>query len=405
MSRIVKLTAQDFKRLVAVEIAPDGNVVVVSGANGHGKTSVLDAITAALVGQQAFRLDQPIRQGAEEAMVELDMGEFVVTRRWKGDKSSLEVRLQNGAEVSSPRRFLDDLIGKLSFDPLAFANADAKEQRKTLLDVAGLADLDAQLSGQRKRWYDTRTEMGRDAKKLTAQLAGLPKPLDTLPTEAVDVAKVVAELTQLQNDEREFERLREQATSIDSEIVQLQQRIADLLKTREGITARGRDLINVERRPQMVDLQQKIEDAGLINQNAERAARREEISRELGVAQDRWQQCGTEIQAIDEKRQQAIAAANLPIPGLGVDDDGVTLNGVPFSQSSAAERMRTSIAIAMRLNPDIRVIRVADASLLDSVNRALIEGLAAENDFQVWLEVVDETKGVGFVIEDGSIAA
>lgn len=405
MSRIVKLTAQDFKRLVAVEIAPDGNVVVVSGANGHGKTSVLDAITAALVGQQAFKLDQPIRQGAEEAMVELDMGEFVVTRRWKGDKSSLEVRLANGAEVSSPRRFLDDLIGKLSFDPLAFANADAKEQRKTLLDVAGLADLDAQLSGARSGWYNERTVANRQVKDLTAQLAGLPKPLDTLPTEPVDVAKVVAEMAMLQEAERQFDQLRSRKFALDAQIGELERQLIAAREERESIVALGRELAGGNRAERIAALQQQIDDAGLINQNADRQVRRDQVTVDLDTARSRAKQCDVEIKAIDEKRQQAIAAANLPIPGLGVDDEGVTLDGVPFSQSSAAERMRTSIAIAMRLNPDIRVIRVADASLLDSVNRALIEGLAVENNFQVWLEVVDETKGVGFVIEDGSVAA
>ena len=48
--KILKLTAENFKKLSAVEITPDGNVVVISGKNGAGKSSVLDAIEAALCG-------------------------------------------------------------------------------------------------------------------------------------------------------------------------------------------------------------------------------------------------------------------------------------------------------------------------------------------------------------------
>ncbi len=66
MTKIVKLTAENFKRLVAVEIEPTGRIVPITGRNGEGKTSVLDAITAALVGQKDFKIDQPIRQGEEE---------------------------------------------------------------------------------------------------------------------------------------------------------------------------------------------------------------------------------------------------------------------------------------------------------------------------------------------------
>ena len=37
--KIVRLTAENIKRLVAVEITPDGNVVQITGKNGAGKTS------------------------------------------------------------------------------------------------------------------------------------------------------------------------------------------------------------------------------------------------------------------------------------------------------------------------------------------------------------------------------
>lgn len=56
------------------------------------------------------------------------------------------------------------------------------------------------------------------------------------------------------------------------------------------------------------------------------------------------------------------------------------------------------------MNPTIRVIRISDGSLLDSENMAVIAEMAQENDFQCWIERVDESRQVGFVIEDGSIA-
>ena len=37
--KIVKLEAQNVKRLKAVEITPQGNTVVIGGRNGQGKTS------------------------------------------------------------------------------------------------------------------------------------------------------------------------------------------------------------------------------------------------------------------------------------------------------------------------------------------------------------------------------
>jgi hypothetical protein len=59
--------------------------------------------------------------------------------------------------------------------------------------------------------------------------------------------------------------------------------------------------------------------------------------------------------------------------------------------------------MAMAMSPDLRVILIRDGSLLDSTNMALIEEMAAEHDYQVWLEVVREDGAMGVVIEDGAV--
>jgi hypothetical protein len=79
------------------------------------------------------------------------------------------------------------------------------------------------------------------------------------------------------------------------------------------------------------------------------------------------------------------------------------LNGHPFVQASDAEQLRASIAIAISMNPQIRVIRVRDGSLLDEDSIKLVAELAEANDCQVWLERVDSSGKIGFVLEDGHV--
>lgn len=403
MTHIVKLTARDFKRLVAVEIEPTGRVVPITGMNGHGKTSVLDAITAALVGQKDFKLDKPVREGAPDAEVEVDLGDFVVTRKWRGDRSSLEVKLANGTAVPGARKVLDDLIGKLSFDPLLFAEADAKAQRAMLLEAVGLVEQDAAISTERQRHYDARTVHNRDAKRLQAQLDGLPRPDPTHPVGRVDVAALSAQLSEAMAHASEFEQMRTRVASVDREIAELQRRLDQLVAERTAMTVRGRELAAMNLNAVVADLRGKLDSAQAVNESAQRYERREETNGELQASLRAAESASGAIVALDTKRKALLAGVDLPIQGLSVDDEGVLLNGVPFSQASAAERLRTSVAMAMKMNPKLRVIRIADASLLDSVNRALIETMAEENDFQIWLEVVDESRGVGFVIEDGQV--
>ena len=122
---IVKLQAENIKRIVAVEIKPDGALVQITGRNGAGKSSVLDAIWWALAGERSHQ-SAPIRKGADTARIKLDLGEVVVTRHFaKREDDSVVTRITvenaEGARFPSPQKMLDSLLGSLAFDPLAFA--------------------------------------------------------------------------------------------------------------------------------------------------------------------------------------------------------------------------------------------------------------------------------------------
>lgn len=138
--KIIELNAENIKRLTAVEIHPDETVQIIGGNNGQGKSSVLDAIWLALGGGAAKKSTaRPIRDGEKKAKVTLDLGDLKVTRTWtSNDKSVLKVESVNGAQFKSPQAMLDKLVGKFSFDPLAFTQLSAKEQRQQLINLVDL---------------------------------------------------------------------------------------------------------------------------------------------------------------------------------------------------------------------------------------------------------------------------
>jgi hypothetical protein len=49
------------------------------------------------------------------------------------------------------------------------------------------------------------------------------------------------------------------------------------------------------------------------------------------------------------------------------------------------------------------VLRIRDGSLLSEKSMAVIAEMAEANDFQVWVELVDTSGRVGFVLEDGTV--
>src|SRR5947209_19685256 len=111
---ITSLEVSDYKRVRKVAIKPDADrhLVLIGGKSRAGKSSTLDALTAAFGGAKAIAAD-PVRHGADEAaiFIELDDGKLTIDRTITADgKTQLEVRDAEGA-VRRPQEVLDKLVG------------------------------------------------------------------------------------------------------------------------------------------------------------------------------------------------------------------------------------------------------------------------------------------------------
>ena len=151
------------------------------------------------------------------------------------------------------------------------------------------------------------------------------------------------------------------------------------------------------------DLSKKIQEARTANEEIGQRQRKLAFLQAAEQAEKQSAEISAGMEAREEAKAKAIAAAKLPVPGLGLGDGMVTMNGLPFNQASDAEQLRISIAIAMALNPKLRVIRVRDGSLLDEDSLKLLGEMAKDKDYQVWIERVDGSGKVGFVLEDGLV--
>lgn len=391
--RITRLEAENFKRLRAVDITPHENTVVIAGRNAQGKTSVLDAIMAALAGRNgAKELVRPIRDGESKARVVVELDDLVVERKWTPSGSTVVVSPKgSNARLNSPQAVLDKLIGALSFDPLAFAEAEPKKQVETLIDLIGREAFDA-LAAERKAAYENRTEMNREAKSLRARRDAIG-PVE--PAEPVDFRALTDQL----RDAHHLADIRSRYEVIFKEIQRLQAQLAEISEEGKALAAKyDGDALDIE------TLEAQLREVDAINQQARRYEEAQALDGQMQEALDVAAKHTEFIESLDQQKADLIAKAKLPVEGLGFDDDGVTYHGVPFVQSSAAERLKVSVGMAMALNPELRVICIRDASLLDSDSKRALVALAEEHDFQIWYEVVGDGGEVGVVIEDGEVA-
>lgn len=406
--RIVELQAENFKRLKAVSIRPDADVVEITGRNGQGKTSILDAILGGLGGGRALPM-KPIRAGQESAVIRLDLGDLKVTRRFKASETNAKgwttdviVESEMGGRFQKPQDVLDALVGEFTFDPLGFTRLKEDEQFEALKAfVPGFQFEDS--AALDRTDFAKRTEVNRDAKALRAQAEAITLPAGKVPA-AVDVAALEAKLAEagthnasIAQRKARREQVDERISQLNAEIERLQTELAGL----EDAKAKAEPL------PEPIDtaqVQEALAAGRAANAVREQAARRDALNAQ---AAEKESEAGKLTKAMDDRetaRQAAIKAAKMPVPGLGFDPAGfITLNGQPFSQASDAEQLRASIAIAAAKNPQLRIARVRDGSLLDDVAMVELKRFAAENDLQVWIERVDSSGTVGFVLEDGEL--
>ena len=426
--KIISLQAENLKRLTAVRIDPKGNLVEIRGRNAQGKSSVLDAIWWALAGAGNIQAD-PIRKGQERAVVTLNLGDLIVTRTFtKQDdgsfRTSITVENGDGARFPSPQRMLDDLLGSLTFDPLAFARMKPKEQFDALKGFVPGIDF-ANIEGLNRADFEKRTGVNRRAKELTAQAQAIAIP-ESLPAERIDEDAIIAEIGEVGNHNATIERRQEgreaakkEAADFRSAAAGCRERAAELRRQADELDAdavtndaeaasREEKLANAEPLPAPKDaaaIRARLDDAKRTNSLIDQAARRTQLQEQAKAAQAEAETLTANIAARDKAKLDAIAAAKLPIDGLGFGEDAITLNGLPFEQASDAERLRASCAIAMASNPKLRVIRVRDGSLLDEDGMRLLGEMADAHDCQVWVEVVDSSGRVGIVLEDGHVAS
>lgn len=420
--RIIQLTAENVKRLTAVQIAPDGNLVQITGKNGQGKTSVLDAIWWALGGVEGVQA-QPIRKGAKDARIELSLGsggetKLLVERRFTAKGSYLSVRSPDGFKAQSPQKMLDDLLGALTFDPLGFMRMDGKKQFETLRRLVPMpVDLDA-LDRERAELYEQRRDVNRRLGDLKAQAAAIVIGADW-PEAEIDTAAIMAELAgidqhntavrrerQKRDGERnELEALNGERAKLEAEIAELQDRLDGV---RRAIKAQGDICAALDATPVPAlkdpgELMQRHALAEIDNSRARKRAEKKTMEERAAKGAAIADELTAKIEALDESKRATIASVPMPVAGLGFGDGVVTFNGLPLEQASDAEQLMVSTAIAAALNPKLRVLRIRDGSLLDDDAMTRLARFADENDMQIWVERVDGSGAVGIVMEDGHV--
>ena len=400
--RVQSISINNFKALAAFELQPGGKSVAISGHNGAGKSSVIDAIWTALTGKDVPGV--PVHLGADKATVKLDLNEYVVEWQATAKGTKLTVTNAGGGVMPQPRTFLDRIVGDISFDPVAFVDAAPAKQLAAIKKILGLdlSDLDA----AKRAALDAKNAAEADRKAVERQGAELA---DVAEVARVDAAALVAHqqsrsdaAAEARSAEDNARRAVEASERAERQLVSAKdaaKRAADEAQRLEAELQRAKVAANDAAkgasacRAQADAIPDRSEE---LNSIADTNAAAEKWERKCALVAALARACGAEekaaerVKAVDAERAKRMAAAKFPVEGLAMTEDGVTFRGLPFDRGNqcVSDIMRVGVAVAVSLKPGVRIVRLKDASLLDPKSRAEVLAMLAEQGFQAFIEEV-----------------
>lgn len=414
---ITALEAENVKRIKAVALTPaPTGLTLVGGNNNQGKTSVLDALAWALGGDR-FRPDAAQRDGAiAPAHLKVTLSNGVVVER-KGKNASLTVTDPTGRR--SGQQLLNAFVEPLALDLPRFMEASDKEKADILLRIIGVGSELQVKDLEIKGLYDKRTFTGQ----LAAQKKHFAEEMISYP-EAPDEPVSASELIRQQQDilarNGENQRLRQQYAEIEQQVQQCveelkrtRERIATLQQLADELDAKHTKLFNQWGTARKTVSQLQDESTAELEasiRDIEETNRKVRANLEKARAEDEAAQYASDYDKltdqIEDKRAERMAllnGADLPLPGLSVEDGVLTYNGKRWRDMSGSDQLRVATAIVRRLNPDCGFV------LLDKLEQMDMTTL---QEFSAWLEAeglqaiatrVSTGSECQIIIEDGMV--
>jgi len=360
--KLVRLIAENFQRLEAVDITFGDGVTELSGGNDQGKTSTLNAIFATLK-DASFSPDDPIRHGTEEAAIQSHLKDddgsiLIATRTYEYDahgklKNELRLTTPTGAKYPQAATHLKKIVSDHLLDPLEFLLADPKHHVSVLESFAPGFDFAAN-----KREHDgvfaRRTDVKREQKRELAAAEAIRVPPDTR-----DAIIEVSELSK-----------------------QVEDAIAKNLNIqgRRENRARAREQIEKDREAARLKLDSVLSELDLVQQATDEAADR--IQRQIDALLREQERIKTEGTAKLVSKRETIEAEAAALTAKCEETERKIAEAgelPPETPAEAIQAIRDQISNATRLNKQFADKQQREKHLKAEVSlRQTVEQLTAQ---------------------------
>ena len=406
---ISKFEIENVKRVKVVKVKPDATgLTILGGDNGQGKTSVLDAIAYALGGEK-YRPSKFSREGSvNPGTIKIVMSNGLIVER-KGKNAALKVTDPSGQKAG--QTLLDSFVSTLALDLPRFLEASSKDKANTLLKIIGVGDQLAAMDMKEKELFSERTVTGRTADTKAKFAENQPYYPDA-PKELISASELVqkqqdilARNAQRQQWQRDHNALIDKSMKIDDQIEDLQKKILALKQDKQTIMEQIRAGEKTPAEMKMestAELEQSLAQIDEINRKVRANLDKERAEEDAKGYREAYDQLTVKINEIRDARKKLLDGADLPLPGLSIEDGELIYQGQRWDNMSGSQRLIVSTAIVRKLNPECGFV------LMDKLEQMDLHTL---KEFGAWLEqeglqVIATRVSTGdecsIIIEDGT---
>lgn len=401
--KISSFEIENVKRVKAVALEPTANgLTVLGGKNGQGKTSVLDAIAWALGGNK-FAPSEPYREGSTiPPHLKIELSNGIVVER-SGKNSSLKVIDTNGNKGG--QALLDEFISQFALDLPKFMNSNGKEKADILLQIIGVGDKLYELETEEEKLYNQRHAIGQIADQ-KQKFANEMIEYKNMPDEPVSAADLIKKQQDILARNGENQRKRDQKERYEFELLQAQTAFetakAKLAEAEQNAATARKSAENLVDES-TAELEKSIDEIDEINRKIRANLDKAKADEDAKIYAEQYADLTNKIESLRKEKYALLNNAELPLPGLSVQDKELTYNGYKWDNMSGSEQMKVATAIIRKLNPNCGFV------LLDKLEQMDVDTLS---DFNNWLEKeglqaiatrVSNSNECSIIIEDGYV--
>lgn len=446
--KLLKYTIQNVLGVRDITFDVEGHhLFLVGGKNAQGKTSALTALLMALCGKRGLKEypELALREGETRGSVSIELSgepslglhdekitvELTLRKKRSGEVvEDFRIVDSAGDESAEPKSLLQKLFKLRAFDPLEFERAKPKEQVEIIRNMLGI-DFDA-FDKRRQDAYEKRRDVGVEGKSLAGQLDGVKRHADA-PDKEVSAKELMDELSRRQeaNEKRNYlartvenqktdiiaqedailashKQIEKLKNAIEVEQEKIKVAESEISAANELIAKCSSDLESKEYAEQDIEeVKRQIDGIDEANQKCRDNQKYIELQAKVEAAREEYEKLSREIKRVDEEKEQAVRDAPWPVPDMELSEDGLLLNGLPFSQASTMQRIVASTRVGMALNPTLRLLVCQHGSDLDLDALDELHDILEQQDFQMLVEIVTRTdqdeRMCAVVIEDGMV--